>query len=247
MVFDVRSHETYSSLRVPPSAEVVLRLDGRGFHGLTEKLGFTRPYDENFRDIMAATSMDIMEEFSPAFIYTFSDEINILLSEVPFSGRVEKLDSVFAALASSSFTLEALSLGFKLDQAVSFDCRTIPLAGGAVQEYFRSRQSEAWRNCLNGYAYWTLRAEMGKEEAVRTLEGLKSEGIHDLLFERGINISRVPSWQRRGIGVYRRPVEVEGYNPLRDERVTASRMRTIVDMDLPLFTGEFFRELIRTG
>ena len=90
MVFDVRSHETYSSLRVPPSAEVVLRLDGRGFHGLTEKLsGFTRPYDENFRDIMAATSMDIMEEFSPAFIYTFSDEINILPLRGPFSGRVE--------------------------------------------------------------------------------------------------------------------------------------------------------------
>lgn len=239
----MREHEIYSNLRVPPSSSIVLRLDGRGFHRLTAKAGFRRPYDDVFRDLMVSACLEIMNEFSPSFIYTFSDEINVLLDSVPFSGRVEKLDSVFPAFLSSSFTLGAVSRGLSLDKPVSFDCRVIPLGRELVWEYFRSRQNEAWRNCLNSYAYWTLRDEMDRDDAARTLNGMKSDSLHELLFERGLNISEVPAWQRRGIGVYRAPVKVRGYNPITDREVSAVRMRVRVDMELPLFTEEFFEGL----
>jgi len=241
----MREHEVYSKLRAPPSSRMILRLDGRGFHRLTESLDFDRPYDEAFRDLMIRTCLDLMDEFSPSLIYTFSDEINVLLDSVPFAGRVEKLDSVFSGFASSSFTRGALEAGFSPVKPVSFDCRVIPISSDIVPEYFRSRQDESWRNCLNSYAYWTLRREVGARRAAERLRGLKSDSLHDLLFERGVNISRVPAWQRRGVGVYRVPHRVRGYNPLRDEEVSAVRMRVKVDLELPLFTDEFFEGLMR--
>ncbi|WP_263641269.1 tRNA(His) guanylyltransferase Thg1 family protein [Methanobrevibacter arboriphilus] len=111
---------------------------------------------------MINTSQDIFKEFSPLFIYTFSDEINILLSEIPFSGRIEKLNSVFPSLASSSLALN-LNKYFKPTHSIiiSFDSRIIPIANkDDIVKYFKWRQDESWRNCINSYGYWVLRKKL---------------------------------------------------------------------------------------
>lgn len=53
---------------------------------------------------MVKVSKDLFNEFAPVFIYTFSDEISILLDNIPFNGRIEKINSVVASFAASSFT-----------------------------------------------------------------------------------------------------------------------------------------------
>ena len=100
----MKDYEIYSSLKVPKNSNIVIRLDGRKFHSLAKYLSLEKPYDYNFSKLMSIVSLDIFNQFSPKFIYTFSDEISILLDEIPFMGRVEKLNSVFSSLASSSFT-----------------------------------------------------------------------------------------------------------------------------------------------
>ena len=102
----MKKYEIYSQLTVSPSNMIILRLDGRGFHKLTDNLNLTKPYDEKFRDIMINTAKQVLNEFQPYFIYTFSDELNILLKEIPFKGRIEKLNSVFASYTSSVFQKE---------------------------------------------------------------------------------------------------------------------------------------------
>lgn len=241
----MRDCEIYSNLKVPCTSEILIRADGRGFNRLSRNLNLEKPYDKRFVKFMVGASLDFFQEFSPRFIYTFSDEINILLGDLPFSGRVEKLDSVFASFIASSFTNKIIGvLGTDTDnlKPISFDSRVLPLDKNGVVEYFKNRQDEAWRNCLNGYAYWTLREKMEKEEAMSVLNGMNGKEIHEMLFSRGLNINEVPTWQRRGLGLYKEEKAKKGYNPLKDEETETKRSSIIVDWDLPLFNMEFFQK-----
>jgi tRNA(His) 5'-end guanylyltransferase len=238
--------EVYSSLKVPCSSKVVIRVDGRNFRQLSKYLKLKKPYDEDFAQIMVLTCTDLFLEFSPDFIYTFSDEINILLNEIPFGGRIEKLNSVFASFTSSSFT-KHLSGKISIDEfgPLSFDSRVLPLSSEIISTYFQGRQTESWRNCINGYAYWTLREIYSKEKTNRILSKKKSSDLHDIMYEHGVNLSKVPSWQRRGIGVYRLKKGIEGYNPLKEKKVVSTRKIIYPDWDLPLFSkNKFFDALL---
>ncbi|HTX60713.1 MAG TPA: tRNA(His) guanylyltransferase Thg1 family protein [Methanobacterium sp.] len=236
--------ELYSNLKTPCGSRIVVRVDGRNFSSLAKHLELEKPYDREFVEMLVAAGMDLVKEFAPIFIYTFSDEVSILLDYVPFSGRVEKLDSVFASFLAGSFTRHLLSTEKFSDmekfKPISFDSRVIPLNDQGVVAYFIGRQDEAWRNCLNGYSYWTLRKKHDKEEAVQLLNGKKKQDLHELLHQNHINIRKVPSWQKRGVAIRREYVEVEGYNPLSKENVISHRFKPCVEWDLPIFNKEYF-------
>ena len=251
MVFKMKECEIFSNLKVPCGSKIIIRADGRNFSGLSNLLKLERPYDETFSNLMIDVCSDFFIEFSPKLIFTFSDEINILLSEIPFNGRVEKLNSVFASFISGSFTKNLskyINYFNKADPSmlkpISFDSRVIPLSDHGVIEYFKSRQNEAWRNCLNGYSYWKLREEHSKSRAVEILNKKKSSELHEILFERGLNMSEVPQWQRRGIGLYKKEISINGYNPVNKENVTSNRFKVYKDWELPLFDDKFFKKIL---
>lgn len=247
----MKDYEIYSNLRIPKSSEIILRLDGRKFHTLSHKLNLEKPYDFNFSSLMVEISKDIFNEFSPKFVYTFSDEINIWLSEIPFSGRIEKLNSVFSSIASSSFIYHfTQDFSSKMDfkelsnitsiMPVSFDSRVIPISKEKIYDYFKWRQDESWRNCINSYGIWVLNQEYSTEIANNKIKGLKSRDIHQLLFERGINLNNIDKWKRRGIGIYKKSYEIEGFNPIKNKKTYSIRQKLFVDWSLELFNKEFF-------
>ncbi|MGL4669507.1 MAG: tRNA(His) guanylyltransferase Thg1 family protein [Methanobacteriaceae archaeon] len=284
--------EVYADLKVPKGSSIILRLDGRGFSKLSKNLNLNMPYDRDFKNIMAEVALDLFKEFGPLFIYTFSDELNILLGNIPFSGRIEKLDSVLASFASSSFTMKINNNYFlnKIDNSVkgiffkdigdsntnynlrnavndnplnnsdsdnekinetnriapvSFDCRVIPISREMVPMYFKWRQDEAWRNCINSYGYWTLREKLTKEEATKTLNGLKISNIHELLYNNGLNINDVDNWKKRGLAIYRRNqvANVNSINNNNGNNEILNRTEIIVDENIPQFNENFFRIL----
>ena len=237
--------EIFSNIKIPCGSNIVVRIDGRTFSRLSRDLKLEKPFDENFTKIMVETCKDFFKEFNPFFIYTFSDEINILLSDIPFGGRIEKLNSVFASFIAGSFTIKASDNGSLINRPISFDSRIIPLSSPLIVEYFKKRQNEAWRNCINGYAYWTLRKDYSKKEAVKLLKEKKSSSLHELLFEKGIKIAELPSWQRRGVGIYKKEVQKAGYNPIENKNVSSKRKKIFLDHDLPIFNEKFFQENIK--
>lgn len=93
--------------------------------------------------LMVKVSKDLFNEFAPVFIYTFSDEISILLDNIPFNGRIEKINSVVASFAASSFTY---NLNKEIAKPIAFDSRIIPIIDDDIYKYFKWRQDEAWRN-----------------------------------------------------------------------------------------------------
>ena len=102
---------------------------------------------------------------------------------------------------------------------------------------------ECWRNCINGYGIWALKKEYDKEEANEKIKGLKSNEIHDMLFEKGINLNDVDTWKKRGIGVYKKSWEIEGFNPKKQEKTVSTRSEVFADYELDIFSKEFFDNL----
>jgi tRNA(His) 5'-end guanylyltransferase len=226
----MRALECFHALRVLPGAWPILRVDGRGFSRLTEA-EFEKPFDERFHQLMCQTSQALLTDLGGLLAYCESDEISVLLprdSEL-FDREVEKLVSISAAIASSTF-----SVG--LGRAAQFDSRVwVGAQPDAVAEYFRWRQADAGRCCLNGWAYWTLRKQgRGVREATAELEGRTVAEKNELLFKSGVNFNDLPAWQKRGTGVYWERFEKEGFNPKTGETVPAIRRRVKVDRELPL-------------
>ena len=236
----MKEYEIYSDLRVPVNSKIIIRLDGRSFHSFAQNMELSKPYDDDFYKVMVEVSKELFEEFSPLFVYTFSDEISILMDRIPFNGRVEKIDSVMASFASSSFTL---NYDRQFPKAVAFDSRVIPMTNDKVYDYFKWRQDEAWRNCVNGYGIHFLKSKYPANEANEKINGLGLSDIHELLFQNDINLNDVDIWKKRGIGVYRKNKEVIGFNKKESKEQISYRSFVHVDYSLPIFSKGFFNEL----
>lgn len=219
----MKDYEAYSDFKIPKGSAVILRVDGRSFHTLATKIDLAKPYDENFAKLMSDVCEDLLKEFSPSFIYTFSDEINILLDEIPFNRRLEKINSVIASFTSSSFTINYNKhFKKKLYKPIAFDCRVVLIAKEDVSSYFKWRQDEAWRNCVNSYGVEFLKSKYPSDEANKRISGLKMNDIHEMLFKHGINLNDVDNWHKRGIGLYK------------------MNNKIYRDFNLPLFSDKFF-------
>lgn len=236
----MKKFEVYSDLRVPVNSKIIIRLDGRSFHSFAQNMGLEKPYDNNFYKVMVEVSKEIFEEFSPLFVYTFSDEINILLDKIPFNGRIEKINSVIASFTSSSFTL---NYGEDFPKAVAFDSRVIPVNDSDIYDYFKWRQDEAWRNCVNGYGIHFLKSKYSSDEANEKINGLNLSDIHELLFQNDINLNNIETWKKRGIGVYRKNKKVVGFNKKESKEQISYRSFIYADCNLPIFSKDFFNKL----
>lgn len=237
----MKEYEIYSDLRIPINSKIIIRLDGRSFHSFARNMELTKPYDDNFYKVMVEVCKDVFEEFSPIFIYTFSDEISILLDTIPFNGRIEKINSVIASFTSSSFTL---NYNKEFSKPVAFDSRIIPINDEDIYGYFKWRQDESWRNCVNGYGIHFLKSKYPSKVANEKINGLNLSDIHEMLFQNGINLNDVETWKKRGIGVYRKNKKVVGFNKKESREQISYRTFINVDYELPIFSKEFFNKLL---
>jgi tRNA(His) 5'-end guanylyltransferase len=236
----MKEYEVYSSLKVPKNSKIIIRLDGRSFHTLARDLELVKPYDENFYRVISEVCNDLFNEFSPLFAYTFSDEISLLLDNVPFDGRIEKIDSVIASFAASSFVIH-YNTQFKKPPA--FDSRIIPINDSDILHYFKWRQDESWRNCVNSHGISYLKSKYSNSQANDKINGMSLSDVHELLFQNGINLNDVETYKKRGIGIYRKNKKVVGFNKKENKNQTSYRSHVYTDWELPIFSEDFFKDI----
>jgi tRNA(His) 5'-end guanylyltransferase len=236
----MKEYEVYSSLKVPKNSKIIIRLDGRSFHTLARDLELVKPYDENFSRVISEVCNDLFNEFSPLFAYTFSDEISLLLDNVPFDGRIEKIDSVIASFAASSFVIH-YNTQFKKPPA--FDSRIIPINDSDILHYFKWRQDESWRNCVNSHGISYLKSKYSNSQANDKINGMSLSDVHELLFQNGINLNDVETYKKRGIGIYRKNKKVVGFNKKENKNQTSYRSYVYTDWELPIFSEDFFKDI----
>ena len=238
---EMRTYEESLDQFILPDMYITARLDGRSFTRLTKEIcQFEAPFDIRFRNLMVETAKALMEcGFRIIYAYTESDEISLLFhpDDFAFGRKVRKINTTLAGEASAVFSLA-------LGRAATFDCRVIPLPNQKrVEDYFAWRQEDSHRNSLNAWCYWTLRKEgMSQTKATAMLEGQSVPFKNELLFQRGINYNELPSWQKRGTGIYYQNVVKEGYDPVEKRKVETYRHKLEVDYELPL--GEEYRSFI---
>lgn len=237
----MRIYEESIDQVVLPEMFLVARLDGRNFSRLTKEIcDFEAPFDERFRDMMIKTVKALMDcGFRVVYGFTESDEISLLFhkSEDAFGRKVRKYNSLLAGIASATFSME-------LGMTVAFDCRMVPLPNTElVVDYFLWRQEDAHRNALNAHCYWQLRKEgLDAVTANEQLEGKSIAYKNEMLYQRGINFDKLPSWQKRGVGIYWKDVEKIGFNPITREETKTTRRELCTDMQLPL--GKDYAKMI---
>ncbi|MGF1486142.1 MAG: tRNA(His) guanylyltransferase Thg1 family protein [Prochloraceae cyanobacterium] len=241
----MRVYETNSDYCVLPGIYMVARLDGRSFTRLTKEVyKFKTPYDEQFRDYMLATTEHLMNcGFKVIYAYTQSDETSLLfdLEEETFNRKLRKYNSVLAGVASAKLSL-------LLGDLATFDCRICQLPNREIViDYFNWRQADAHRNSLNSHCYWSLRRD-GKtaRKATSIMKGMSVADKNELLFQYGINFNDLPSWEKRGVGLYCQEYEKIGYNPITGENITTKRTQIKRDLNLPMKDeySNFIAELI---
>ena len=107
----IKSYEATTENRLLPHLPIVVRLDGRSFSKFTK--GMVTPFDKKFRQAMVEVTKYLVEQTHAKIGYTQSDEISLVLysdneknGSVLFDGRVQKIASNFASMASVKFLLE---------------------------------------------------------------------------------------------------------------------------------------------
>ncbi len=221
--------------------KIFIRVDGVNFSKKVEELKLKKPYDERLINALIEASLYVFKYFNPRLAFIFSDEINFLfLPPLPFKGRLEKLNSIIPSIVSSK-----VSLIFKKE--LPFDSKIICVNDDEIYSYLIERQNEAWRNHINSYAFYKLLEEgYSRKEAANILKGKKYKDLHEMLFQKGINLAKTPAWQRRGVLIYKKKEEYE--KKLNGKIIKYFRNRVIIDRNPPLFSSnngvKFLREII---
>ncbi len=181
--------------------------------------------------MMRETARALLEELQGVYAYTESDEISVLFDPDwdLFDRELEKLVSISAAIASATFTHACRRIAH-------FDSRVwLSEDPAQVVDYFRWRQADAERCALNGWCYWTLRkAGKAPDEAAALLQKRSPADMIELLQQYGVTYDALPSWQRRGCGLYWETFEKTGFDPIQGKERIALRRRIKVDEKLPV-------------
>ncbi len=207
-----QNYEDVWRVHLPRRIPMVLRVDGRAFHTLTQRL--ERPFDRRFSDAMERVALSLCKEIQGAqFAYTQSDEVSVLIhnykkldSSAWFDNNLAKMTSVAASLASVTFDRYARSQGVGFlsmeDQVPTFDARVFVIPETEVCNYFIWRMGDAERNSLNALAQ--------KYFSPKQLKGKKAGNLHDALHEIDVNWNDLPVRDKRGSAIIRVKKEIFG-------------------------------------
>ncbi len=190
--------------KLMPGLPTLVRLDGRAFHTFTR--GLARPYDERLSRAMVETTKYLVEHTHASIGYTQSDEISLAFpnsdpaSQLMFDGRVQKLCSVVASMATAKFNQQILAnIPEKAHLLPLFDARVYQYPNlELAAESFIWRETDATRNSLTmaAHAFYSHK-ELHKAGYARK---------HELLHAKGINWAEYPDFFKKGTYVRRESV-----------------------------------------
>jgi tRNA(His) guanylyltransferase len=185
----MKKYESLTEDRLLVGVPILARLDGRSFHTFTK--GMDRPYDVKLSDMMRNTMRYLCQESHALCGYTQSDEITLLWhttkpeSQMFFDGRVQKLCSVLAAMATVKFNDDLRHYyPDKVNAFPVFDCRVFHVPNETeAANCFVWREMDATRNSIQmlGQAHFSH----------KELHQKSCNMIQEMLFqEKGINWSK---------------------------------------------------------
>jgi len=162
----------------------IIRIDGKGFHTWTKKIGAERPFDSVVHECMVHATKKVAEEMQGfRLAYTQSDETTFLLSNMKekegawFDYKVQKIASITSSLFTYYFNnhyeLARFTRGYP-DVPAFFDARAFSMPVEDAANVFVWRQQDWQRNSVQmlGHYWMGHRAMQGlnRDTVIKKLE-----------------------------------------------------------------------------
>lgn len=217
---------------LPVARPYVVRLDGVAFRTYTSNM--QKPFDAGFTRAMIGCTMDLVGRTGARTGFCQSDEITLVFAsetgtndsdagckQMLYSGRVQKIASVLAGLASISFSRQMLRTNPSTlsTSGASFDARAFscPEDATAMHAVYWRHAFDCRRNAINSIAH----AHFPHRDLHRAGLGV----VLRKLSERDIQPSQFPSENIYGVFVKRIKVPHLGFNPKTGEHMPTTRTR----------------------
>ncbi|KAJ5676799.1 tRNA(His) guanylyltransferase [Penicillium maclennaniae] len=197
-----------------PNTWIVVRIDGRGFHKLSDHYEFIKPNDRRALDLMNAAAVEVMKELPDLCIaYGVSDEFSFVFH--PTCQLFERRNAKLVTTIVSTFTAHYIYLWSTYFPArplqppylPSFDGRAVIYPSTRIlRDYMSWRQVDCHINNLYNTTFWTmvLQGGMSNTDAEQELKGTVSADKNEILFKRfGINYNNEEEIYRKGSVLYR--------------------------------------------
>ena len=258
-------YEDRTRTKLPRRSYTIIRIDGKAFHTYTK--GLERPFDMWLMEDMDATAAYLCKNIQGAkFAYVQSDEISILITDFDdlgthawFDNNLQKMASVSASMATARFNQlrlirEAKNGGDLVGSQISqfpmamFDARVFQIPFAAeVENYFIWRQQDATRNSISSAAQSLY--------SPKELNGVKTDGMQEMLFQKGINWNNYSPREKRGSlirKVERKFIKSDSIKAVAktpntqviDDNHIFTRSKWEADPETPIFTQD--REYLRS-
>lgn len=222
----MKAHEKVeTSRRLNRGAPIYARIDGRAFSQFTSKM--RRPFDIRLTDAMVRTTKVLVDKLHARIGYVQSDEISLVwLADGPdqqmlFDGKVQKLTSITASLATAAF-MQAIGECFPEDNMAwinsagsSVDTNTpvnlmakLPHLDSRVMQLpdkweavnmLQWREQDARRNAISMAAQALY--------SHRELQNKSSVEMAAMIAAKGVDFASYPTAFQRGTFVRRKAVE----------------------------------------
>jgi tRNA(His) guanylyltransferase len=202
----MKGYEAATDARLDPHLPIYARIDGRSFSRFTR--GMARPYEPAMSSAMVATTIGLVDRLHARIGYTQSDEISLIFMEDNpaadglFGGRVLKLTSVLASLATALFTRwiehDVVLDGYR-DRLPHFDCRVCQMPSRAeAANMLLWRYKDARKNAIQMAAQSAFSAKQ--------LHGRHGGEMLEMLRDAGVDFDAYPGFFKSGTFVRRRTI-----------------------------------------
>lgn len=214
-----------------PKLPIYARLDGRSFSKFTR--GMHRPFDTDMQQAMVETTKYLVQHTNAHIGFTQSDEISLVwwipedkASSIFFAGKIQKMVSVLASMATSAFIVALLKserLSSYVQHHPHFDARVfqLPSKEEAVNA-FLWRELDGERNAISNVARCHFSAKELHKKNVKDMQKM-------LLKKKNVTMDDFPDTLRRGTYVQRRTYDtvLHGNNVMRSHIVELNMPRLI--------------------
>ncbi|KAH7860437.1 hypothetical protein Vadar_013408 [Vaccinium darrowii] len=221
--------------KLMPSTWIVVRIDGRHFHGFSEVHEFEKPNDEQALNLMNSCAVAVIEEFEDVvFSYGVSDEFSFVLKkDSQFHERhASGIVSVIVSFFSSKYVMNWKDFfpQKELKKPPSFDGRAVCYPSTEIlRDYLAWRQVDCHINNQYNTCFWMLvKSGKSKSEAQDYLKGTRAQEKNELLAQQfGIDYQTLPVMFRQGSSVFwDKEDPTERYS---DERDGKCRKKVVVE------------------
>lgn len=232
----MKRYEAASTSRVLlDHVPAIVRVDGRAFHTFTRGM---ETFHAGLIDCMESATRDVLAEFVAAVAFVQSDEASFLFfqstlkSELPFNGRVQKIESVIASAFTLAFNRASMVLDEQHRWRATFDARawSVPNREEAGN-YFLWRERDATKNSIASLAQSTF--------SHKQLHGKHTGDMMAMLEAAGIRWDELEDRKKRGSFFRRGTYEPSpGVIRSRTERIDMPPFGRVTNRAAVLFDGE---------